>query len=265
MSGIRRFKRGDIIIQENDIGETAYVIEQGSVKVTKKKAGRTVHLAELGPGGTIGEMSMIDEKPRSATVIAQEDTILRAVHRDEFSDALQRETDAAMHLLQVLFERLREADARIAELASFIQPEDSETQDTTNTSDQGLFARLEPQTWEAQDLLAQGSLLIKQFPFRIGRTSSDPLVHNDLSLNCKRPYQVSRHHLSIIRSEGRIGVMDRGSARGSAIDNRLVGGEHGAKEPIFFHPDGGMLRLGNENSEIKFWVSIEQHVKLGRG
>ena len=147
MAKQRQFATGEIIIRENDIGETAYVIEQGRVKVTKKRGGRTVHLAELGPGGTIGEMSMIDEKPRSATVIAIEDSILREVHRNEFSVALQNETDAAIRLLRVIFERLREADARIAELASFVQPEDDTTPDSTESSDEGLYALLEPQTW----------------------------------------------------------------------------------------------------------------------
>ncbi|MCP4470985.1 MAG: cyclic nucleotide-binding domain-containing protein [Gammaproteobacteria bacterium] len=102
MTKTRQFVGGETIIRENDIGETAYVIEQGRVKVTKKRGGRTVHLAELGPGGTIGEMSMIDEKPRSATVVALEDTVLREVHRDDFSEALKRETDAAVHLLQAI-------------------------------------------------------------------------------------------------------------------------------------------------------------------
>ena len=263
MSKQRRFAAGEIIIRENDIGEAAYVIEQGRVKVTKKRGGRTVHLAELGPGGTIGEMSMIDEKPRSATVIAIEDSILREVHRNEFSAALQHETDAAIRLLRVIFERLREADARIAELASFVQPEDDMTEDSTEPSDQGLYALLEPQTWEAEDLLPQGPVLIKQFPFRIGRPSNDPLVHNDLALNCKKPFQISRHHVSIVRSEGKIGVVDRGSARGAAVDDKLLGGKKGVRETVFFSPKGGMLRLGDEKSEIRFHVKIEQHAKVG--
>jgi CRP-like cAMP-binding protein len=262
MAKTRQFNSGETIIRENDIGETAYVIEQGRVKVTKKRGGRTVHLAELGPGGTIGEMSMIDEKPRSATVVALEDTVLREVHREDFSEALQRETDAAVHLLQVIFERLREADARIAELASYLQPEDEITQNPVSAADQGLYARLVAQTWEAEDLLPEGGLCIKQFPFRIGRSSSDPLVHNDLSLDCKRPYQVSRHHASIIRSEGRIGIMDRGSAWGSAVDGEQVGGKNGIRGPVFFHPKGGILRLGNEDSQIKFHVKIERQVKI---
>ena len=259
MSKQRIYHSGEVIIRENDIGETAYVIEQGRVKVTKKRGGRTVHLAELGPGGTIGEMSMIDEKPRSATVIALEETTLREVHRSDFSAALQREADAAIRLLRVIFERLREADARIAELASFVQPEEDITEYPIESSDQGPYALLEPQTWEADELLPQGPILIKQFPFRIGRPSSDPLVHNDLSLECKKPYQLSRHHVSIIRSEGKIGVIDRGSTRGAAVDDKLLGGK-----PVFFGPKGGMLRLGDEKSEIRFHVKIEHHVKIAR-
>ena len=190
MAKQRQYASGEIIIRENDIGETAFVIEQGRVRVTKKRGGRTVHIAELGPGGTIGEMSMIDEKPRSATVTALETTILREVHRNDFFDALQRESDAAVRLLRVIFERLREADVRIAELASYLQPEDAPLADTTETSDQGLYALLEPQTGEAEELLSEESILIKHFPFRIGRPSNDPLVHNDLSLACGKPYQI---------------------------------------------------------------------------
>lgn len=265
MANQRQYTSGEIIIRENDIGETAFVIEQGRVRVSKKRGGRTVFLAELGPGGTIGEMSMIDEKPRSATVTALEDTILREVHRNDFSEALQRESDAAIRLLRVIFERLREADARIAELASFLQPEDDPLASTTESSDQGLYALLEPQTREAEDLLCEEAVLIKHFPFRIGRPSSDPLVHNDLSLACKKPYQISRHHVSIIRSEGKIGVMDRGSARGSAVDGKLLGGESGSREPVFFQPVGGVLRLGDERSEIKFHVGIQRQVNLAPG
>ena len=262
MANQRQYTSGEIIIRENDIGETAFVIEKGRVRVTKNRGGRTVFLAELGPGGTIGEMSMIDEKPRSATVTALGDTILREVHRNEFSEALRRETDAAIRLLRVIFERLREADARIAELASYVQPEDDPLTDTTESSYQGLYALLEPKTREAEELLPEETILIKHFPYRIGRPSSDPLVHNDLSLACKRPYQISRHHISIIRSEGRIGVMDRGSARGSAVDGKLLGGESGSKEPIFFEASGGILRLGDKHSQIKFHVGIKRHVKL---
>ena len=171
MAKERRYSSGEIIIRENDFGETAFVIEQGRIKVTKKRGGRTVHIAELGPGGTIGEMSMIDEKPRSATVTAMENTILREVHRSEFFEALQKETDAAIRLLRVIFERLREADARITELASYLQPEDDSLMGTTESSDKGLYALLEPQ---------KPPLDTKRLRYRAGQKGEDAYMSNRL-------------------------------------------------------------------------------------
>ena len=67
MITLSRYKAGEVIIRENDFGETAYIIGEGQVEVSKELDGRNVHLAYLGSGETFGEMSMIDEKPRSAT------------------------------------------------------------------------------------------------------------------------------------------------------------------------------------------------------
>lgn len=79
-----RYQAGEVIIQENDLGETAYVITQGQVEVSKELQGQKVHLAYLGSGETFGEMSMIDEKPRSATVTAVTETVLSELRRDDF-------------------------------------------------------------------------------------------------------------------------------------------------------------------------------------
>src|SRR5262247_298454 len=110
------YEAGEVIIQENDFGETAYVIAQGQVEVSKKLGGQNVHLAYLGAGETFGEMSMIDEKPRSATVTAVTETVVSEIQRDDFFDTFQTDPNVALTLLKVLFERLREANAMILRL-----------------------------------------------------------------------------------------------------------------------------------------------------
>src|SRR5215813_4669435 len=111
-----RYAAGEVIVQENDVGDTAYIIEQGQVEVSKALDAHPVHLAYLGAGETFGEMSMIDEKPRSATVTAVTEVVVREIRRDDFFTSLQRDPHVALPLLQILFERLREADARILQL-----------------------------------------------------------------------------------------------------------------------------------------------------
>ena len=103
MITLRRYEPGEVIIRENDFGETAYVIGQGQVEVTKELDGQNVHLAYVGVGETFGEMSMIDEKPRSATVTAVTPTMVSEIRRDEFFKSLQTDPKVALTLLKILF------------------------------------------------------------------------------------------------------------------------------------------------------------------
>lgn len=66
----RHFERGEFILRENELGETAFIIEKGLVEVTRRVGSEQIHLATLGPGETLGEMSIVDDKPRSATAVA---------------------------------------------------------------------------------------------------------------------------------------------------------------------------------------------------
>jgi hypothetical protein len=116
---LRRYQAGEVILQENEVGETAYIIEQGRVEVSKALHGLKVHLAFLGAGGIIGEMGIIDDKPRSATVTALEETVVREIHRDEFFHSLQTDPAMALHLLHSLFDRLREAHVTILQYRFF--------------------------------------------------------------------------------------------------------------------------------------------------
>src|SRR5687768_3588031 len=111
MITLRRYESGDVILREGDPGETAYIIDQGQVEVTKQLDDRAVHLAYIGAGDVFGEMSMIDDRPRSATITAVEPTMVREIHRESFYDGLQSHPEVALNLLKVLFERLREAHA----------------------------------------------------------------------------------------------------------------------------------------------------------
>ena len=113
MGVLRRYEAGEVIIRENEVGETAYVIARGKVEVSKQLGEQKVHLAYLGAGETFGEMSMIDEKPRSATVTAVTETLVSEIRRNDFFDSFQAEPKAALELLKVPFDRLRDADARI--------------------------------------------------------------------------------------------------------------------------------------------------------
>jgi CRP-like cAMP-binding protein len=257
MITLSRYEAGEVIIQENDLGETAYVITQGQVEVSKELQGQKVHLAYLGAGEPFGEMSMIDEKPRSATVTAVTETLVSEIRRDDFFHSFQTDPKVTLQLLKVLFERLREADARILELQK-AEPQHAlvpEVLPAGPASGQPSIT-LEGVTPRAAAALPATPFEITQFPFRIGRESADPLIYNDLMLPDSVPLQISRHHLAFIKHQDRVGVVDRGSTLGSWVDGRQIGGRSGVSGPVFFSGTEGLLVLGTQDSPFRYRVSL---------
>src|SRR3954465_1110473 len=110
MVKVWRVAAGTLIIRENDPGETAYFIESGRVQVTKLANGKAVPIADLQKGATFGEMSMVDDLPRSASVTAMEDSIIREFHRDDLFAAMREDPEIFSKFMRSIFDRLREAN-----------------------------------------------------------------------------------------------------------------------------------------------------------
>jgi CRP-like cAMP-binding protein len=258
---LSQYKAGEVIVKENYFGQTAYVIEQGQVEVSKALEGQNVHLAYLGVGEPFGEMSMIDEKPRSATVTAVTETVVSEIKREDFFNSFQTDPKVALTLLKVLFERLREANAMILQLqkADPQQPLVPKPLAVVPPREQPTIT-LEGVTPRAAAALPVTPFQITKFPFRIGRRSPDPLVYNDLMLPDSVPVQISRHHLAFILDEGRVGVVDRGSSLGSWVDDQKLGGPSGPSGPMFFTGSEGFLVLGSRDSPFRYRVSLHAEV-----
>jgi len=258
MITLRHFEPGEVIITENDVGETAYIIQQGKVQVTKQLDGKQVRLGDVSVGETFGEMSMIDDKPRSATVTALEQTIVREIHRDGFFESLQTDPEIAVSILKVLFERLRESHVKILQLQQAAPDACKHISDgvcaTPDRSGPPVF--MEGLTPIASNSLPETPFPIRTFPFLIGRKSRDPLSYNDLRIADSVPLQISRHHMEFLKIGDRIGVSDRGSHLGSIVDGRLLGGDEGDPGPIFFEGSEGTLILGNSKSPFRYKIRI---------
>lgn len=114
----RRFKRGQVIVEQGKKSDALYIILSGRARVlmTDRKS-REVILATLQPGDYIGEMSMIDNEPHSATVEAEIQTDALVLGRAEFTRCLPENATMAYAVMQGLVRRLRHADQKIGSLA----------------------------------------------------------------------------------------------------------------------------------------------------
>ncbi len=105
---VRRFPKGAVVINEGDEGDFMFVLREGRVKVfASDGAGREVLLNIQGPGSLLGELALIDETPRSASVMALEPVTLVLITRRAFEDALRERPDLALRFLSVLTKRVR--------------------------------------------------------------------------------------------------------------------------------------------------------------
>ena len=114
----RRFKRGEVVVEQGDKSNTLFIILTGRARViTADKRGREVILASLQPGDYIGEMSLIDNQAHSATVRAEVQTDILALGRAEFARCLPENSSMAYAIMKGLVQRLRQADRKIESLA----------------------------------------------------------------------------------------------------------------------------------------------------
>src|SRR3970040_135193 len=110
--------RSPAVMAEGDPTDSLYIVLSGRLKVMMSDAeGKEVILTILGPGEFFGEMGMIDDEPRSASVVAIEACELLYISKRDFKKCLAENFEMAMAVMRGLVRRLREADRKIGSLA----------------------------------------------------------------------------------------------------------------------------------------------------
>ena len=113
----KTYPKGSVILFEDDPGDSLFVVREGRVKVVLVgEDGREVILGVLGVGEHFGELSLIDDQPRSAHVIAMEDSTVLVLRREDFRRRVEASPSVAWALLSELSRRLRVADGKIGGL-----------------------------------------------------------------------------------------------------------------------------------------------------
>ncbi|MBK6322943.1 Crp/Fnr family transcriptional regulator [Candidatus Aalborgicola defluviihabitans] len=114
----KRFKRGETLVEQGKLTHSLYIILSGRTRVlmTDNKA-REVILATLKSGDYVGEMSLIDSEPHSATVIADQQVDVLVLGRDAFLRCLGENTGMSFAVMHGLVQRLRSANQKISSLA----------------------------------------------------------------------------------------------------------------------------------------------------
>jgi CRP/FNR family cyclic AMP-dependent transcriptional regulator len=107
---------GDLIFKEGDEGREMFIVQAGEVIVTKQTRRGEMELATLRKGDFVGEMSLLESLPRSATAKARGETRLLAIHPGGFLLKIRRDPTFAFEMLQNLSKRIRVTNDKLTDL-----------------------------------------------------------------------------------------------------------------------------------------------------
>ncbi len=112
----KEFPQGTVLFREGEPGREMYVVQQGRIVVSKTVGDVEKILASLGPGEFVGEMSILNNKPRSATATCVEASKLLVIDAKTFEAMIRGNAEIAIRMIKKLSDRLAEADEQIENL-----------------------------------------------------------------------------------------------------------------------------------------------------
>jgi CRP/FNR family cyclic AMP-dependent transcriptional regulator len=242
----KHFAVGQVLFREGDPADSVFRLLRGAVDIFRELDGEAILLGTVGAGQFIGEMGVVENRPRSATARAASEVEVEILAPTEFFDQIASSPPAARELIRRLSQRLREADDRIVNderrngraLVNWNNP-DSQTAGASISN--VYLAAKDP--WLQRQL--HTPLALGDLPFVVGRApvAGEELapLPPDLKLDDTPPFRLSRNHLMIEKRGGSYHVRDLRSTLGTIVNGEPIG--------THFRTDDAPLRAG-ENEVI---------------
>jgi len=226
------FTTGEVIYREGDPGDAVYVVQSGSVEVSRMVGGEIACLSVFGPGEIFGETGVLRDRPHSTTVTALSDTILLEVDKATFLRTFGEDNPFGLPLLRMLCGRLAATDERM--LATKADP-----RELARPAELARF-RLMPASPHVAKQIGEEGLEIARFPFTVGRQMQEShgphLGEDSLALYDAEKHSLSAEHFVLEEREGILTARDLGSRMGTVVN--------GAYLSRFANAEGLPLRVG---------------------
>jgi Cyclic nucleotide-binding domain/FHA domain len=250
----RTFAAGEVLWRQGEPGDDALLLESGTVENLDTHTAEPSVVATFGPGDVLGEIALIDARPRAQTLRARTAGQALLLTREEFLQALLSDPQKCQPFLLALFARLRQLEPRppavLPASSGAVRPQ------------AGWRLSLWPLSRHTAELLPEEGLLIDRFPFRLGRADEAherlPRSLNDFWLLDSVPFTVSRNHLTFrLEGDSRHIVEDLGSHLGTTVNEKRIGGKSLLKEVELDEGDNVII-LGKSSSLFRFRAVLER-------
>ena len=211
---------GDIIFSEGDIGTEMFILQTGTVELFKEIAGETRVLATLEKGDFFGEMSVLEDLPRTASARAKTDVELVKINGAMFDTMLKSNTEIAVRMMRKLSRRLREVTAMLEESLGRQVTEEEKPAPRRPAPQRDVCRLVSPDGKTEFFLNREGDTLV-------GRADPVTGITPDVDLSTLDPQRsTSRRHAKLYQLAGHFYVMEEiGVMNGTFVnDTRLATG-----------------------------------------
>ncbi len=158
-SATRQFGKGEALMREGDRGDCAYIIESGNVEILVQRDGQLLQIGTRGPGSMLGEMAMVDDKPRTATVRALEDSTAIEITREDFAHRVDSADPVLKMVMRIVTSRYRDMIARTEAVRVLPASPAAEAAEKSDSSSETALSTIRLNN-ELKEALEKGQLML---------------------------------------------------------------------------------------------------------
>ena len=253
------FKADDVLFREGDTSDRVLHINTGEIEIFASSVRASVVLGYVHGGEWVGEMGVMERRPRSATARAVRDGTADLLTVQEFLDRVAGDPRVARELLVRLSIRLRETEDKIAE--GLIKAAQTQFGEKIGDMIRPLNTKivLTARTEVLRRRIGSEAIAITHFPYVVGRKPKlrerEPPRHPDLVIEDHEPFRLSRNHFMIAHDDNGLMVCDLGSTLGTMVNGIPIGQDF-MRDVASLHGGNNHILAGGSGSPIEFDVSV---------
>jgi CRP/FNR family transcriptional regulator, cyclic AMP receptor protein len=255
---LKRFQPGDILFRQGDPSDHVVLVRSGYAEVLREVGEDCILLGTAKEGEFLGEMGVLDERPRSATVRAASELEVELISRRGFLERVSGDAHLAHRLLVRMSARLRDVEDKLAVLHTASAEARAHAQ-AASAAQAVPTIRLEATTYAAMLYVGSEPIRITGLPYVVGRQRDtgepDAATKPNLEIPDPKPYRLSRHHFSILAEDGAVQVRDLNSELGTIV-NEIPLGHDFAQDRIQLHHGENAVIAGGRGSPYAFAVTV---------
>jgi hypothetical protein len=253
---LKRFAPGDILFRQGDPSDHVVLVRSGQADVLREAGDELILLGTAKEGEFLGEMGVLDARPRSATVRAATTLEVELISRQGFLERVSADPQLAQNLLVRMSARLRDVEDMLASLHA--ASAHKRARDAAPAKSIPAL-RLEASTYAAMLYVGSEPIRITGLPYVVGRAGElgePPMAHApDLEIPDPKPYRLSRRHFCFLSEDDGVQVRDLNSDLGTIV-NEIPLGHDFAQDRIALRWGDNVVVAGGRGSPYTFTVTL---------